>query len=228
MDNHATEAAVAQCQPAAPDLPGPLDFAVLYQQYAAPLYLFFYQQVGNPQDAEDLTAATFSRALISLGRYQEQGRLAAWLFSIARHTLQDERRRRRPHTNIEHVAALVADPGPQPETQAIESEQARLLQDLVLQLPADQQAALTLRFFGELSIGEIARLMGRSAGAIKMLIHRAIGRLREQCRAAEHVAAPISLACLGFPQLQYAPRPAFLPIRCPRTIGRPRNGDRWM
>src|SRR6476661_5814875 len=73
----------------------PLDIAALYTQYGPSVYNFFYQHTGNAQDAEDLTATTFSKALTSRDRYHEQGRLPAWLFSIARHSLLDEQRRRR-------------------------------------------------------------------------------------------------------------------------------------
>src|SRR6266545_2600942 len=100
MDHDTTTAAAATGRPGAADRSDPLDFAALYQQCAPPVYRFFYQHVGNPQDAEELTATTFSKALASLSRYQEQGRGAAWIFSIARHTLQDERRRRRAHVDI--------------------------------------------------------------------------------------------------------------------------------
>ena len=78
----------------------PAAFAPLYRRYAPPVYRYLCQQVGNPQDAEDLTATTFRKALASLGRYREQGSFAAWLFSIARHTLRDYQRRRRPEVDV--------------------------------------------------------------------------------------------------------------------------------
>ncbi len=65
----------------------PQDFAPLYRRYATPLYRYLYQQLGDPHEAEDLTSSTFGKALASLDRYREQGSFAAWLFSIARHTL---------------------------------------------------------------------------------------------------------------------------------------------
>src|SRR5262245_44657852 len=127
----------------------PIDFDALYAAYGPAIYHFFLQKVGNAQDAEDLTATTFSKALGSLGRYREQGRLTAWIFGIARHTLQDARRTERPQLDLALVAAALADPAPPPEALALRSEQARQLRELLGQLPADQQEALILHFFGE-------------------------------------------------------------------------------
>ena len=158
-----------------------------------------------------ISYTSLSKALISRDRYHEQGRLPAWLFSIARHSLLNEQRRRQSRIEIALVAPDLADPAPPPEAQVLRCEQARQLHDLLQQLPADQQQALILRFFGELDIGEIAARMGRSAGAIKMLIHHAIARLRDRYRQTEQTAAQIvALMALtyGQPRLQYALQPA--------------------
>lgn len=165
--------------------PERLDFANLYERYVVAMYAFFYRRLGNAHDAEDLTAVTFSRALASLSRYQEQGRIEAWLFGIARHVLQDHHRRYRLQAEQMPVELILADVMPLPEAQVLQSEQAHQLQLLVERLPIDQREALILRFFGEMSIAEIASLMGRSPGAVKMLIQRAMATLREHYRRLE-------------------------------------------
>jgi RNA polymerase sigma-70 factor (ECF subfamily) len=162
--------------------------AKIYRRYAPALYAFFFRQVRDAHDAEDLTATTFGNMLASLGRFREQGRFEAWLFGVARHVLRNERRRWRSHVELETVAPRLADPAPPPEERALRSEEVRLLHALLADLPADQRAALALRFFGDLSIDEIAAIMGRSAGAIKMLIHRGVTTLRERYRQAERAA----------------------------------------
>jgi RNA polymerase sigma-70 factor, ECF subfamily len=193
----------------------PIDLAALYTTYGPVVYRFFHQHIGNAQDAEDLTAAAFTKALTSLNRYQEQGRLTAWLFSIARHTLLDEQRRRMSRLAHISIEPTLADTRPLPETQVLQSEQARLLYDLIEQLPDDQREALILRFFGEIDSGQIAERMGRSAGAIKMLIHRAIARLRERYRQSEQAAAllfercTVLLAAAPAPRYAYALQPAY-------------------
>jgi RNA polymerase sigma-70 factor, ECF subfamily len=197
--------------------PEPLDLAALYSAYGPAVYRFFHQRIGHAQDAEDLTAATFSKALASLHRYQEQGRQAAWLFSIARYTLLDEQRRRRVRHAQTVIEPALADPQPLPEAQVLQAEQAQLLYDLLGQLPVDQREALFMRFFGEIEIGEIAGRMGRSAGAIKMLIQRALARLRERYRQAEQAAASLfkHTVLLGpAPRYAYVLQPAIHHRRC--------------
>jgi RNA polymerase sigma-70 factor, ECF subfamily len=198
--------------------------AEIYRRYAPALYAFFYRQVGDVQDAEDLTATTFGKMLASLGRYREQGRFEAWLFGVARHVLQNERRRQRAHVDMESVAPQLADPAPPPESQVLQSEEARLLHALVEDLPADQRAALVLRFFGDLSMDEIGAIMGRSAGAIKMLIHRGMTTLRERYRQAERAAALLIDRGAAWLAGSAPPRYAFQPIPSdrPRAPRKPR------
>jgi RNA polymerase sigma-70 factor (ECF subfamily) len=184
--------------------------AEIYRRYAPALYAFFFRRVGDAHAAEDLTATTFSKMLASLGRYREQGRFEAWLFGVARHVLRNERRRWRTHVDLKTIAPWLADPTPLPETQAVHSEEVRRLHALLADLPADQRAALVLRFFGDLSIDEIAVLMGRSAGAIKMLIHRAMTTLRERYRQAERTATRLigrAATWLAGPAAPYALKP---------------------
>jgi hypothetical protein len=128
--------------------------------------------------------------------------------------LLDEHRRRRTHIDLRTLAPWLADPAPPPEAQVIRSEEARQLHALLADLPADQRAALVLRFFGDLSIDEIAALMGRSAGAVKMLIHRAMTTLRERYRQIQRVATRL-IGCVkdwiaGPPAPSYALQPVRL------------------
>jgi hypothetical protein len=117
------------------------------------------------------------------------------------------------------VAPRLADPAPPPEAQAVRSEEVRQLHALLADLPADQRAALVLRFFGDLSIDEIAALMGRSAGAIKMLIHRAITTLRERYRQAERAATRLIGRVVLWLVGPAAPCHALQPIRVSPRVG---------
>ena len=159
-------------------------FTALYRRYLKPVYGYFYQQVGSVQDAEDLTATTFSEALASLDCYQEQGRFAAWLFGIARRQLLHYQRRR-PWTGQPLTSEVAVTADQEPEAQALGQDEMRRLQGLIQTLPAEQREALSLRFFAELRTGEVARLMGRSEGAVKMLVHRAVTTLRDHLRGEE-------------------------------------------
>ena len=155
-------------------------FVVLYRTYVGPVYRYFAQQVHRPQDAEDLTATTFSKALVSLDRYYDRGSFGSWLFGVARHTLGDYRRRYHPQVDVDLVAPALVAVDQEPEAAALRAEQLRQLDALVRRLPADQQEALALRFSGELSSAQVGVVMGRREGAVRMLVHRAVTTLRQQ------------------------------------------------
>lgn len=156
-------------------------FAPLYRKYATPIYRYFYQGVDNIHDAEDLTATTFSKALAGLASYESRGSFAAWLFGIARHTLMDHKRVRYStgiEIDLEAAAPILVDPGPEPEKYVLLREQTLQLRQLITNLPTEQREALVLRIFGELRTKDIAIVMSKSDGAVKMLIQRAVETLR--------------------------------------------------
>lgn len=168
----------ARCAPMDADT-----FVALCMVQVTPLYRYFVHQVGNVHDAEDLMATTVSKALASIARFDPaSGAFAAWLFGIARHTLRDFQRRQRPASDIAGVLTPLIDPAPALDTRFVRIEEATLLLARVRQLPTGQREALMLRYFGALKAAEIARVLGRSEGAVRLLIHRALTTLRGQYR----------------------------------------------
>ena len=163
----------------------PVRFEALYRRYVAPVYSFAYYELGNHHAAEDATARTFLSALASLDRFEERARPAdgdgastfkVWLFQIARNAIANERRtaRRHPATVLdEAVSAIVADPL-DVEGDVVRRDEASAAWRAVGQLPGDRRRALVLRFVDELSTAEIAGVMGRSEGAVRVLLHRAL------------------------------------------------------
>jgi len=163
----------------------PGSFATSYTAHVLPLYRYFYQHTGNAADAEDLTATTISKALASLRSYAGRASVAAWLFGIARHTLHDFQRRRGNTVAFTDATMSLADQTPLPEQQVMAREQRDDLLAHIRALPANQREALTLRYFGALRIAEIAIVLDRSEGAVKLLIHRALTTLRDLYRQEE-------------------------------------------
>ena len=164
----------------------PGGFAASYTAHVLPLYRYFYQHTGNATDAEDLTATTISKALANLRSYAGRASVAAWLFGIARHTLHDFQRQRGNTVALTDAAMSLADRTPLPEQQVMMREQQDDLHMHIRALPANQREALTLRYFGTLPIAEIAVVLDRSEGAVKLLIHRALTTLRDLYRQEEN------------------------------------------
>ena len=161
----------------------PLQFDALYRRYLAQVYSYAYYELGDHHEAEDATERTFLAALTNLDRFEERARPAdgegastfrVWLFQIARNTIANQRRGRRRHPQAPlDAAALVADPLDVEGGVALRDEAAAAW-NAVGRLPADRRRALVLRFVEEMSTAEIAGILGRSEGAVRVLIHRAL------------------------------------------------------
>jgi RNA polymerase sigma-70 factor (ECF subfamily) len=162
----------------------PARFEALYRRYLAQVYSYAYYELGNHHDAEDATERTFLSALTNLHRFEERARPAdgegastfrVWLFRIARNAVANQRRhdRRHPSAPLDIAAPLVADPL-DVEGRAEAREEAAAAWRAVGRLPADRRRALVLRFVDEMSTAEIAGVLGRSEGAVRVLIHRAL------------------------------------------------------
>ncbi len=161
----------------------PAAVAALYQRYLPRVYRYFYARVGNVQQAEDLTSQTCIAALEALPRYQERGRFAAWLFTIAARRYADYCREAVPASvdviSTEAVSGLT-DPAPLPDMVVVHTEQATVLTDALRALSPDRAQAIALHFFGGLTHKETAQAMGRSRVAVKSLVHRGLRDLRER------------------------------------------------
>jgi len=160
-------------------------FESLYRKYVAHIYSLALYETRDPHAAEDVTEQVFLRALDGLPRFREQGQgeqstFKVWLYTIARHVIANERRtrRRRPVDAIE--AALEVHAPDDPAAAAVSRLEAQRAWQAVRALPPEHRRAVELRFVHELSVQEIGRIMGRSEGAVRVLIHRALRSVRRR------------------------------------------------
>jgi RNA polymerase sigma-70 factor (ECF subfamily) len=161
----------------------PARFEALYRKYLAQVYSYAFYELGDHHDAEDATERTFVAALTNLNRFEERARpedgngastFRVWLFRIARNVVADRQRARfrRPEEALD-VAAAVAG-GADPAAEVARREEASAAWQAVARLPGDRRRAVVLRFVDEMSTAEIAGVLGRSEGAVRVLIHRAL------------------------------------------------------
>jgi RNA polymerase sigma-70 factor (ECF subfamily) len=156
-------------------------FGALYERYVDQIYNYVYYRVGNHQDAEDLTARTFFRALRHIGNYEDRGApVSAWFYRIAHNLVANWHRDQGRHPVVSLEAAPLYDFPDSPEVVAeTHEEQERLLQ-VIRRLPDDRQQLLVLKFAGRMSNAEIGGVMQRTEGAIKSLYHRTLLALRHE------------------------------------------------
>jgi RNA polymerase sigma-70 factor (ECF subfamily) len=150
-------------------------FGELYEKYVDAIYSFSYHHTGSHQQAEEVTAETFERALKHLPGYRWRGvPYGALLYRIAA-SVVSRQRRRAPFLELGD-AQPATEPGP--EEAWLSADSGRTLRSALARLPEDQRTVLLLRFAGGLRNAEIARAIGRSEGAVKALTFRGITALR--------------------------------------------------
>ncbi len=164
----------------------PEAFASLYNLYFGRVYFFAYHRTGSHHEAEDVAAETFRRAFEHIGSYRHRGMaFSSWLYRIASNVAIDRHRRLLPQVGLEEADG-VRSSEPVPEEMVLRSERARQLEEAVAALPENQRQAVVLRFWRRLRNKEIGEVMGRSEGAVKQLLYRAMLALREQVGAEGH------------------------------------------
>jgi RNA polymerase sigma-70 factor, ECF subfamily len=163
----------------------PRAFEALYRKYVAQVYSFALYELRDTHAAEDLTAQVFLRALAGLPSFREQDEppgssFRVWLFQIARNSLSNERRRTRRHPDAPLELALEVPAADDVQAAVAERDQLAQAWRSIDQLPTERRQALLLRFVEEMSTREIGEVLGRSEGATRVLIHRALRSVANQ------------------------------------------------
>ena len=178
----------------------PTAFGLLYERYVDRIYSYMFHRVGNVQDAEDLTARTFYRALDKLDTYVDRGLpFAAWLFRIAHNLVANwhrDRGRRKQLPLDKMVAMAGGEASPHEQVEQLERHDA--LWAAINMLPEERRNLLLYKFSSRLSNLEIGELMNKSESAIKSLYFRiSRGILFELATDGPGFASDEPLATLG-------------------------------
>ena len=178
----------------------PREFGALYDRHFQQIYRFVYSRVREQTAAEDVTSEVFMKALKAMPRYQDTGRpFAAWLYQIAVNAIADRYRTLRPAQPLEDFHDLSVA-GPAIEEQAAQRDEVRRIlnphrnphqtvgeSNLQPALRGDgrvrhRRGVGDQRFDAAKALGERHQLhaMGKTPGAVKLLIHRGVSRLRDE------------------------------------------------
>ncbi len=156
-------------------------FGALYERYLDRIFNYVYYRTGNVNDAEDLTARVFQRAMHHIHNYTDRGvPFSAWLYRIAHNLVANWHRDRSRRQEIPLSDAPIIAKGELPETRLVHTEEQDSLLKLIRTLPPDRQQLLILKFVDHLSNAEIGQIIGRSEGAVKSLYHRTLLSLRDR------------------------------------------------
>ena len=153
-------------------------FGRLYDMHIDRVYRHIYYRVGNQADAEDLTQQVFLKAWQAIGRYKKMASpFIAWLMTISHNLVVDFYRTRKDRAYLE--AELLADDSTlRPEQVTEAGFQQQRLRRAVLQLRGDEQQVVILRFMEGFEFAEIASLLKKKEGNVRVILHRALMKLR--------------------------------------------------
>ena len=159
-------------------------FDRLVEAYSERLFALFTRFMGSAPEREDLVQETFLRVLRARDAYRPTARFSTWLYRIAFNLAVNRSQRSHPEGSLDEGQVPTRAPddegAPDPSAGMERDDVVRAVRAAIDSLPAHQRMALVLARFEELSLAEIAQVMGSSEKAIKSLVHRARENLRAQ------------------------------------------------
>jgi RNA polymerase sigma-70 factor (ECF subfamily) len=162
----------------------PSAFAELYHRHFTRVYRYHVARTGDIADAQDLTTLTFLAAMEGLSGYRGSGSFGAWLMGIAHNQMAQlyrSRKREKPLEQAQHLS----DPAHLPEVIAGRRIQFAKVSRALSELKPERAEAIVLCLFANLTAREAGQAMGKSEAAVKMLMLRGLGELREKLSAAQ-------------------------------------------
>ena len=155
------------------------DFGRLYDLYVERVYRHIYYRVGNTGDAEDLTQQVFLRAWKAIGKYKKTASpFLAWLMRISHNLVIDFYRSKKDTAFLDDELLLV-DKTPGPQQLAEEQYDQQRLRKVIMKLPEEQQQVILMSFVEGFDNREIADALGKKEGNIRVMIHRALKKMRQ-------------------------------------------------
>lgn len=152
-------------------------FGRLYELYFERIYKFIYFRVNHKEVAEDLAEEVFVKAWTKIRSVQEKS-FGGWLFSISKNIVIDHYRQRKSDVDIEEIQNLIESDHDLADDANTVLEKATMIR-LLKKLTPEQQIIIKLKFLEDMDNAEIAELISKNEGAIRVIQHRAITKLQE-------------------------------------------------
>ncbi len=152
-------------------------FGQIYDMYFDKVYRFVYFRVNHREAAEDIVSDTFIRAWDKLSGISSPNAFSGWIFQIARNLVIDYYRSRKENVDLAILENILVYEDNIVDRANLSFQQKALL-ELVSRLTPQQQQVLKFKFFEDLNNPEIAVILNKTEGAIRVIQHRAIAELK--------------------------------------------------
>jgi RNA polymerase sigma-70 factor, ECF subfamily len=154
-------------------------FAMLVERETGAVYRACLRIIGRPHDADDVTQEAFVAAFRAIGTYRGDGSVRGWLIRIAQRIAFRRLAQQRPAATLDTIPEPhLADAAADPHRLLVVREERAAIRDAVAALPDRYREVVALRFFGDLSLAEVAETTGRPLNTVKTHLRRGLERLR--------------------------------------------------
>ena len=168
------------------------DFEAIVREHQRRVYRVLYVLVRNPDLADTLTQETFLRAYEKRASFRGEARVDTWLLKIAVNLARDHARNRRASfwkrligandgENTEQFSQF-PDPQASPEQALLARRELEAAWNIAAELPSQQRTIFMLRFAEELTLPEIAQVLGLRTGSVKTHLFRAMATVRKRLK----------------------------------------------
>lgn len=155
-------------------------YSKIYDQYINKIYRFVFLKVSSKEVAEDLTTEVFVRGWDKYRAGEEFENIQAFLYQVARNLVIDHYRVKGRDRTISTEYTVLTDPRQGIDEKAIIDSDFDQVRVALANINEDYQEVVVLRYLDELSISEIAKILNKSEGTTRVMIHRAMESLRKE------------------------------------------------
>lgn len=153
-------------------------FGFIFDEFSSKIYKFVFYKTGHKEVSEDILADTFVKAWVKISQINSSKALSGWLYQVAKNNIIDYYRVKKETVALEEVENILEDPYNAIDRVNLSMEQEKVI-ELLKDLPREQAQVLQYRFIDDLDNSEIAELMNKNEGAIRVIQHRAILNLKQ-------------------------------------------------
>lgn len=158
-------------------------FGKIYDKYIDKIYRFVFLKVSSEEVAEDLTSEAFLRTWEVFKNDQDKIRnVSAFLYKTANNLVVDHYRQKGKISIIPAEDVSIVDPQQNLERDSKINSDMELIRAGLGKLKDDYQNVIILRYLDDMPIAEVAKIMDRTRGATRVLLHRALKALREEVK----------------------------------------------
>ena len=155
-------------------------FSQIYDQYIDKIYRFVYLKVNSQETAEDITSKVFLKGFETYKNQKDIKNIGAFLYKIAGNAVVDHYREKgRTKTVSADASPEIADPGTSPQDKAILSADINTIKKSIQKLKKEHQDIIIWHYLEDMPIANIAKLLDKPAGTVRVILHRGLKELRD-------------------------------------------------